>query len=217
MERHLTQVLPVATFTITYAAYSPTKTFMNYRPAPYEYVIRTASFLLFACWIAAYFYPSAMAGWPLTVMLALAVVIYAMVALEIYQLTERIRAGQLYFLRTISFYVNFGLLAFVIGSFLADVFLGAGGAGSWRSSFILIALLTGYWSQSFPYIHVDAVRFTHRMGATTTTFPLFNISGVSETEEGLVISVRDGYEVEVYQSSLPQRQYAELRSRLLSL
>ena len=189
---------------------------MNGRLAPYEKIIRVTTMLLLIGYLATYFYPVVMSAWPSYVMIGLAAVIYAMAALEVTQIVQRVRAGHLFFLRTISFYTNIGMFAIVIGVFVVDLVVGGGIDGGWVSPFVLVALLVGYWTQTYPYVYLDSVRLTHRIGTTTTTIPLFNIDGVSEDEQGVLVTAENGTQVAIYASALPAEQYASVRSRLLT-
>lgn len=186
------------------------------RRTPVEKIIRIGTLVLMALWLATYLYPICMQGWPAIGMIAVAVVLYLAVALEIYQVVSSSRQGHLYFLRTISFYTNIVILVVVMGNYLVDVIGDGQINGGWEMPFVLMVLLLAYWTQTFSYVYLDSVRLSHRIGTTTTTIPLFNISQVREQEDGLLITAENGTEIFLSEKAVSADRYADLRSRLLT-
>ena len=183
---------------------------------PVEKIIRIGTLVLMALWLAAYFLPATMQGWPSLIMLVIAGVLYLAVALELYQVITRVRQGHLFFLRTVSFYTNIGIIAIVAGFYLVDIIDDGQITGGWEMPFVLLVLMLAYFTQIFSYLYLDSVRLTHRLGTLTTTIPLFAIAEATEDETGLSIIAQNGTEVYINESSLPKSQYNTVRSRLLS-
>ena len=182
---------------------------------PVEKIIRIGTLVLMALWLGAYFLPASMQGWPALAMLVIAVVLYLAVALELYQVITRIRQGHLYFLRTVSFYTNIGIIAVVAVVYLSDFFVNGQLTGGWQMPFVLLVLMLAYFTQTFSYLYLDSVRLTHRLGTATTTIPLFAIAEVKEEETGLTVTAENGTEIYIDEGSLPKAQFATVRSRLL--
>ena len=145
---------------------------------PVEKIIRIGTLVLLAFWLAAYFLPATMRGWPSMVMLVIAGVLYLAVALELYQVIARVRQGYLYFLRTVSFYTSLGTIALVAGIYLVDVIVDGQITGGWEIPFVVLVLLLAYFTQTFAYLYLDSVRLTHRLGTSTTTIPLLDRKSV---------------------------------------
>ncbi|NJC27064.1 hypothetical protein [Neolewinella antarctica] len=166
--------------------------------------------------IATYLFPDFTAGgWFTTVVYALAVVIFGMIGLEIYNVNKLSGLGQFYVLRNFTFYGHLATLVVVVGIVLmgllrddtsgADTFPFAG----------LVALLFGYASQTYSYVYLDSVVLRNRIGTTTNTIPLFNIDRAEESDEGLYVTSNDGGAILIERGNLSAENYAALREGLL--
>ena len=184
---------------------------------PLEKIIRVLTMVLLVLFLTVYFFPAAgMMIWPVVAALVVAAALYVAVGIQLFDVIRQVRAGRLFFLRNISFYTNIGILIIVVVFYLYDFFVGTEGEVSWQFPLVMFALLLGYWTQTFSYLYLDSVRVTQRFGTATTTVPFFAIQQVREEKDGLTITAENGTELFVNQESLPQAQYAAVRSRLLT-
>ena len=131
-----------------------------------------------------------------------------------YKFYRELKAGFLFPLRTISYYL--GIISVIIGVVWL-IYEITSGSPKAPEALMWVAVLTGSFVLSMPYVYLDSVRLEHRLGFTVTVLPLFGIQRIDEEDDRMLIRGKDGLEITVFEGQLGSAHYNELRTRVIAI
>jgi hypothetical protein len=179
---------------------------------PYQRIAHALSVLLLLA--VAYFvvYPTGVAGWLLTSAWVLAGALFAAWGVECWQLIRQLRAGELFVVRNLTFYVTLATLIL-----LPTVWIGSGTGSYGPATYLLLPIILFQGTRNLGRVVIDRVVIFFKLGAAPgITVPRFAVQRISIEEDRILVVAADR-ELVLPRRYFYPKQWADLRREIANL
>ena len=176
---------------------------------PYQRIAHILSVILLLAVAYLVIYPTGAPGWFLTSCWVLAGALFAAWGVEGWRLIRQLRAGQLFVVRNITFYVTLATLIL-----LPTVLIGSGTGGFGPATYLLLPIILFQGTRNLGRVVIDRVAVFFKLGAAPgVALPRYAIERVSLEEDRILIFAAER-EITLPRRYFYPRQWAGLREKL---
>jgi hypothetical protein len=179
---------------------------------PYQRIAHILSIVLLLAVAYLVVYPTGLPGWVLTTGWVLAGALFAAWGMELWQLIRQFRAGQLFLVRNLTFYVTLATLILI-----PTVLVGSGTGGFGPATWLLLPIILFQGTRNLGRVVIDRVAILFKLGAAPgISVPRFQVEAVSAQADQLIVTTP------AREITLPRRyfypaQWQRLREELQSM